>query len=82
MGVQLTGRGTSEECHKGMDLWRTSESQAVANIELDVAIHSSTSRSTHISHIIIFPLAKALAVGNVKSVWSVITVLGIISVAV
>ena len=51
---------------------------SVANIGLDVAIHSSANRSTHISHIFIFPLAKAFAAGNVKSIWSVITVLGIL----
>ena len=35
-----------------------------------------------ISHIIIISLAKAFAVGNVKSVWSVPTELGIIPVVV
>ena len=40
-----------------------------------VAIHFYANRSTHISHIIIFPLAKAFATGNVKGVLSVITAL-------
>ena len=53
----------------------------VANIGLDVAIHSSANRSTHISHFFIFPLANAFAAGNAKSVWSVMTVLGILPVA-
>ena len=78
-----TGGGSSEECHNGRtsgNLWNPGH--AVANIGLDIAVHSSANRSTHISHIIIFPLAKAFAAGNVKSVWSVITVLGILLVTV
>ena len=78
-----TGWETSEECHKDgplENLWKPDHS--VANIGLDVAVHSSANRSTHISHIFFFPLAKAFAAGNVKSVWSVITVLGILPVTV
>ena len=54
----------------------------IANIGLDVAIPSSAHRSTLISHIIIFPLAKAFTAGNMNSVWSDITVLGILPVVV
>ena len=53
-----------------------------AKIGLDVAIHSSGNRSTHISHIIIFPLDKAFEAEIVKIVLSVITVLGILPIAV
>ena len=76
-------RGISEECHKGRTsgkLWKPGH--AVANFGLDVAIHSSAYRSSHISHIIIFPPAKTFAAGNVNSVWSVITVLGILPIAI
>ena len=62
------------------NLWKPGHS--VSNIGLDVAIHSPVNRSTHISYIIIFPLAKAFAAGNLKSVWSVITLLGILPIAV
>ena len=62
------------------NLWNPGH--AVANIELVVAIHSSANRSTHISHIIIFQLTKAFAAGSVKSVWSIIAILGILPIAV
>ena len=78
-----TGERTIEECHKG----RTSRKlvktgHAVANVELDVAMHSSVNRSTHISHIIIFPLAKAFAAGNVKRIWSATIVLAVLYYAI
>ena len=44
--------------------WKPSHS--VANIGLDVEINSPTNRSTHISHIIIFPLIISFVAGNVK----------------
>ena len=56
--------------------------QSVANIGLDRAVHSFANRSTHISYIFIFPLAKAFPVGNEKSIWSLKTVLGILPEAV
>ena len=55
---------------------------SVANIGLDVAVHSSANRSTHIAHIFILALAKAFAAENVKSIWSVVEILGIIPVVV
>ena len=76
-------RETSEECHKGWTSGKlVNPGHAVANIVLDVAIHSSAKRSNHMSHIIIFPLKKAFAAGNVKSILSVIVILGIIPVVV
>ena len=53
---------------------------SVANIGLNVAIYSYVNRSTHISPIIVVLLKKPFASGNVTSVWSVKTVLGIIPV--
>ena len=61
-----------------VNLWKLGHS--VANIGLDVAIHSYANRSPHISPIIVFLLKKPFASGNETSVWSVKTVLGIIPV--
>ena len=55
---------------------------SAANIGLDVAIQPPTNRLTHISHIFIFPRGKAFRVRNVKSIWSLKTVLGILPEAV
>ena len=76
-------RGTTEECHKEWTSGKLAISDhAAAKIEHDVAIHSSANRSPHISHIIIFKLAKAFAAGNVKCVWFVMKVLGILPITV
>ena len=59
-------------------LWKPGHS--VANIGLEMAIHSYVNRSTHISPIIVFLLKKPFASENVTNVWSVKSVLGIIPV--
>ena len=70
IAIPTTGGETIEECHNG----RTTEKLVKSRPRSceHVAIHSSVNRSTHISHIIIFPLAKAFAAGKVKSVRSVL----------
>ena len=56
------------------NLWKSGH--VVANIGLNA------DRSNHISHIFVFPVAKAIAAGNVKSIWSVVAIIGIIPVVV
>ena len=64
-----TSRGTREKCHKGWAFCKLVKAgHSVANIGLDVEIISPINRSTHNSHIIILPLIKPFAAGNVKSV--------------
>ena len=67
----------------GTDLLITRESQATQLRTLDLmwlSTHLPTVQPT--SHIFSFPLAKAFPVENVKSIWSVKTVLGILPEAV
>ena len=61
---------------------RSKLGHSVAKIEVDLAMHSSANRSTHIAHIFISPLVKAFAAENVKSIWSAIAILGNIPVVV